>query len=69
MLIITIIIFIFLIILVLLAVLNEYLPRWFCDKLGWHLQPNTALFDGASWYGRCPRCKEKIIQDSQGNWF
>jgi len=48
---------------------NRWLPRWFCDKMGWHLPPEWRGFDGCSFTGVCPRCGEKVLQDSQGNWF
>lgn len=48
---------------------NRWLPKWFCDKMGWHLPPIEQGFDGCSFYGVCPRCKRKVMQDSQGNWF
>ena len=55
--------------LLLLTIFNRYLPRWFCDKMGWHLAPKIQSFDGCSFQGNCPRCKSPILQDSQGNWF
>lgn len=42
---------------------------WFCEKLDWHKAPTQQGFDGASMHGTCPRCKNKVLQDSQGNWF
>lgn len=56
-------------ILMLLVTFNDYLPRWFCDKLGWHLAPTTQGFDGCSSTGVCPRCGKSVLLDSQGNWF
>ena len=53
----------------LLTILNRFLPRWFCDKLGWHLAPREVGFDGANVKGICPRCGKRVMQDSQGNWF
>ena len=64
-----IILFILLSFLLLLVFLNSHLPKWFCDKMGWHLPPIAQGFDGCSYYGECPRCKERVLQDSQGNWF
>jgi len=52
-----------------LALYNDYLPKWFCHNLGWHLQPKKIGFDGASLQGVCPRCGQRVLQDSQGNWF
>ena len=48
---------------------NRWLPRWFCDKMGWHLAPKSQGFDGCSFTGTCPRCEKKVLQDGQGNWF
>lgn len=48
---------------------NRWLPKWFCDKMGWHLEPKKQGFDGCSFTGTCPRCNKKVMQDSQGNWF
>lgn len=53
----------------LLVLLNSYLPKWFCDKLGWHLEPKEKSFDGCSLEGICPRCGKHVLQNSQGNWF
>ena len=53
----------------LLSFLNKYLPKWFCDKIGWHLEPREIGFDGCSRNGVCPRCGKSVMQDSQGNWF
>ena len=58
-----------LLVLILLPWLNQYLPIWFCTNLGWHVIPENIGFDGASFTGRCSRCHELVIQDSQGNWF
>jgi len=55
--------------LMLLTLFNKYLPKWFCDKLHWHLAPKHKASDGCSLSGICPRCGEKVMQDSQGNWF
>jgi len=52
-----------------LAVFNRYLPKWFCDHMGWHLSPIAQGFDGCSFTGTCPRCGKSVLQDSQGNWF
>lgn len=43
--------------------------KWFCTFWGWHKAPNSLGFDGCSLKGTCPRCGEKVMQDSQGNWF
>ena len=53
----------------LLALSNKHLPRWFCNKMGWHLAPTSQGFDGCSFTGCCPRCGKSVLQDSQGNWF
>ena len=54
---------------VICAIFNQYLPKWFCIKMGWHLRPNSIGFDGCSNMGTCPRCDKFVLQDSQGNWF
>lgn len=54
---------------IILVIFNKHLPVWFCHKMGWHLAPNAQGFDGCSFNGICPRCKKKVLQDSQGNWF
>ena len=54
---------------IILALINEHLPKWFCDKMGWHLAPTQIGFDGCSLEGTCPRCGKHVLQDSQGNWF
>ena len=51
------------------ALLNRHLSVWFCDKMGWHLPPIAQGFDGCSFTGKCPRCGNDVLQDSQGNWF
>jgi len=66
---ITIILFILVGSMVTLALCNRYLPKWFCDHIGWHLTPTTQDFDGCSLTGCCPRCGKSVLQDSQGNWF
>lgn len=52
-----------------LALFNQHLSKWFCDKMGWHLAPHAQGFDGCSFTGKCPRCGKGVLQDSQGNWF
>ena len=53
----------------LLSAFNKHLPVWFCNNMGWHLPPIAQSFDGCSFNGECPRCRKKVLQDSQGNWF
>ena len=55
--------------LIIVPFFNSKLPKWFCDKMGWHLKPESLEFDGCSYVGICPRCGKKVLQDSQGNWF
>ncbi len=52
-----------------LPLLNDRLPIWFCNHMGWHLAPRQQGFDGCSFNGICPRCGKRVLQDSQGNWF
>ena len=54
---------------VLSAAFNRFLPKWFCDVMGWHVQPKKLGFDGCSLNGVCSRCGKPVMQDSQGNWF
>jgi hypothetical protein len=43
---------------------------WFCRVMGWHKAPADGVgFDGCSFNGTCPRCGQRVMQDSQGNWF
>lgn len=42
--------------------------KWLC-KFFWHKTPKDCKFDGASFYGACPRCGKNVMMDSQGNWF
>ena len=60
----------FLVSLIFLAINNRFLPKWFCDHLHWHLEPeiNTG-FNGCSFTGTCPRCGRDVMMDSNGNWF
>lgn len=42
---------------------------WFCTFWGWHKAPKHQTNDGVNQKGTCSRCGEKVMQDSQGNWF
>lgn len=57
------------IIMIMLAICNRFLPRWFCDKMGWHLKPKKIERDQVNQKGICPRCGIHVMRDSQGNWF
>ena len=62
--------FMLLAIILFLMLINRLLPKKLgCDFFGWHIPPKGQSFDGASLTGICPRCKKKVLQDSQGNWF
>lgn len=52
----------------LLDKLNSSIGKFFCNKLDWHISPMIG-FDGASALGMCERCKQRLLMDSQGNWF
>lgn len=39
------------------------------DVMGWHIPIEEQEFDGCSFTSICKYCGEKIMQDSQGNWF
>ena len=42
----------------------------FWCRIGWHSPSNDIRgFDGCSAVSICKRCGDKILQDSQGNWF
>lgn len=44
--------------------------KWFFhDIMGWHKPDETYSYDGCSSHSRCRFCKQKIMEDSQGNWF
>lgn len=43
--------------------------RWLCSVMGWHRAPMALMFDGCSFVGTCPRCGNRVLRDSQGNWF
>lgn len=44
--------------------------RFLCFWLDWHVPgKNRISFDGASLASTCKRCNQRILQDSQGNWF
>jgi len=49
--------------------IHQWWGRLACNKLGWHKAPIAQTFDGCSYYGDCPRCGHRVLQDSQGNWF
>ncbi len=60
----------FLSLMFLLMLINRFsYNTWFCRKMGWHKAPKEQGFDGMSKNGVCPRCGDKVLQDSQGNWF
>jgi hypothetical protein len=40
-----------------------------CRVLGWHVGRHRFSFDGASVHAECGRCGDRVLQDSQGNWF
>jgi hypothetical protein len=52
-----------------LHLLHKYGGVRMCRIMRWHLAPTHQNFDGASLNGKCPRCGEFVMQDSQGNWF
>lgn len=44
--------------------------RLFHRFLGWHFPDDSQqTFDGVNIHARCRFCGERIMQDSQGNWF
>jgi hypothetical protein len=54
---------------IVLGLLHRYGGVRMCRTMGWHLAPKEQGFDGCSATGVCPRCGERVMQDSQGNWF
>jgi hypothetical protein len=42
--------------------------RFLCNFLGWHTSPILGN-DGASFTGRCSRCRQPVLMDSNGDWF
>jgi len=62
--------FVFISLMFLLMLIDRFSSSaWFCEKMGWHKAPKEQGFDGMSKNGSCPLCGEKVLQDSQGNWF
>jgi hypothetical protein len=41
----------------------------FCGWLDWHSPSSRIGFDGCSLYSTCKNCGEKILKDSNGDWF
>lgn len=48
---------------------TSWLPKWFCDHIGWHKTPLAQHFDGCSIGGKCPRCGRNVLADSNGDYF
>jgi len=65
----SIIVLIILMTMLILILLNNRLPVWFCNNMGWHLTQKTQGFDGCSFTGKCSRCDKSVLMDGQGNWF
>ena len=67
----TSVIFILLFTLFICMFLSKIQPNniFWCRYFFWHRAPKEQMFDGASNYGRCPRCNKRVLQDSQGNWY
>lgn len=43
--------------------------KFLCKWLDWHSPMEYQLFDGCSYSSFCKRCKGRILQDSNGDWF
>jgi hypothetical protein len=43
--------------------------RFLHNVLGWHSSNDTLGWNGTSFTSHCKYCGERILQDSQGNWF
>jgi hypothetical protein len=67
----TIAFLVFLFVMVVLGFVHQFFKKttWFCSFMGWHLEPENKGFNGCSMNGVCPRCGNKVLLDSQGNWF
>ena len=43
---------------------------WTCKVFGWHTPAGgKTSFDGCSLHAICGKCRAKIKQDSNGDWF
>ena len=47
-----------------LPLFNNFLPVWFCDKLGWHIKPKDNQSISKLYIGRCSRCTNKALFES-----
>ena len=62
----------FFVVIISLAIIDRWtswLPKWFCDHMDWHKTPERVDFDGCSLNGICPRCKRRVLSDSNGDYF
>jgi hypothetical protein len=62
------ILFLLFIVIMFCSIFNCFLPKYFCDKLEWHIKPKSIVYDGVNYKGFCPRCKREIMKDGRGNW-
>ena len=50
--------------------LKSALRRFLHDVLGWHDGKGAVpMYDGCSFKSRCSQCGQRVLLDSQGNWF
>ncbi len=65
-----VVLMVFLLAVMTLLIISSFINhKWFCTFWGWHTAPKKQDFDGCSTTGKCPVCGERLLQDSQGNWF
>ena len=48
--------------------IKEILLNFIC-WMDWHWKVVSGGSDGCSATGRCSHCGDKVLRDSQGNWF
>lgn len=61
----------FVIIMFIFLLINKYSKsKWFCNFWGWHKEPEIIeTFDMFLLKGKCPRCNQEVMRDSNGDWF
>lgn len=49
--------------------MKKFIKDVLCYVLRWHCRVDHTHTDEVNAYGVCSHCNQKLIQDSQGNWF